>query len=251
MEQLNDLLGYQNRKIYQNNEWFSFSLDSVLLANFVTIQPSYQKILDIGCGTAPIPLILSLRAHAKITGVEMQEDVASLAKKSIQYNHLENQIQIICDDIKHYTKQKESDSFDVIVSNPPYFKVSNNFDYVLNDDYHKTLARHEVTLKLEELFQCAKKLLKNDGVFAMVHRTDRFVEILSLFQKYGIEPKKVQFVYPKQNKESNLVLIEGTKNGKTGLRILPPLIIHEEDNQYTRQYLDLLKGGMPDESKKL
>lgn len=249
MEQINDLLNYPNRKIYQNSDWFSFSLDSVLLANFVSLFPSHKRILDIGSGTAPIPLILSLRTKAKIIGIEIQKDVAKLAVKSIQHNHLENQIQVVCDDIKNYTKQLESDSFDVIVSNPPYFKVADGF--YKNKDDHKTIARHEINLKLEELFQCVRKLLKNHGTFAMVHRTERLIEILNLFQKNGIEPKKIQLIYPKRNQESNLVLIEGMKNGKVGLRIMPPLVIHDDNNQYTQQYLSFLKGALEYESEEL
>lgn len=249
MEKLNDLLDYPNRKIYQNTEWFSFSLDSVLLANFVSLLPSCRKILDIGSGTAPIPLVLSLKTKANIVGIEIQEEVAQLAQKSVIYNHLEDQIQIVCDDIKNYTRQKKSDFFDVIVSNPPYFKVSDGF--FSNMDDHKTIARHEVTLELEEVFKCVKKLLKNNGVFAMVHRTERLVEILDLFKQYGIEPKRIQLIYPKQNQESNLVLIEGAKHGKVGLKVLPPLVIHDEENQYTQQYFNFLKGVISHESEKL
>ena len=126
MECLNDLLGYPNRKIYQNTDWFAFSLDSVLLANFVTILPRTKTILDIGTGTAPIPLILSLNTKAKIVGIEVQEDLAHLALKSVQYNQLDDQISIVQKDVQSYAEEMESDSFDVIVSNPPYFKVEKN-----------------------------------------------------------------------------------------------------------------------------
>lgn len=239
MERLNDLLEYSNRKIYQNSNWFAFSIDSVLLANFVTLTPSNKRILDIGTGTAPIPLILSLKTKAHITGVEIQEDVAKLAEKSIKYNHLEKQIDIVSQDIKEFSRSMESDSYDVIVCNPPYFKVNEKSYH--NIDFHKTLARHELTLELEEVFRCVKKLLKNNGVFAMVHRTSRIIEILNLYKKYGLEPKKIQFIYPKKNQESNLVLIEGVKNGRMGTKVLSPLIVHEDDNRYTKEYLKFIE----------
>lgn len=238
MEVLHDLVGYPNRKIYQNPNWFCFSLDSVLLANFVTLLPRTKQILDLGTGTAPIPLILSLKTSSKIVGIEIQEDIAKLARKSIEYNKLSDQIKIIQKDMREYAMKMESDCFDVIVSNPPYFKL--NDKHYHNVDMHKTIARHEVKITLEEILVIVRKLLKNDGIFAIVHRTDRLVEILNLFQKYGLEPKKIQFVYPKEGTDSNIVMVEGVKNGKPGLTLLAPLYIHNQDGTYTEQYQKML-----------
>lgn len=231
MEVLHDLVGYQNLKIYQNSDWFTFSLDSVLLSNFVTIQPRYRKILDLGTGNAPIPLILSTRTKASIVGVEIQNDIYDLAQKTIQYNHLDHQVQLLHCDMKDLKQMFSSDTFDVIVSNPPYFKYHS--EHIVNENIHKTIARHEVMITLEELLRLTRYLLKNDGVFAMVHRTERMVEILDLFRKYGLEPKKIQFIYPKVGKDSDLFLIEGRKNGKLGLKILAPIYVHQEDGSYT------------------
>lgn len=231
MEVLHDLVGYQNLKIYQNSDWFTFSLDSVLLSNFVTIQPRYRKILDLGTGNAPIPLILSTRTKASIVGVEIQNDIYDLAQKTIQYNHLDHQVQLLHCDMKDLKQMFSSDTFDVIVSNPPYFKYHS--EHIVNENIHKTIARHEVMITLEELLRLTRYLLKNDGVFAMVHRTERMVEILDLFRKYGLEPKKIQFIYPKVGKDSDLFLIEGRKNGKLGLKILSPIYVHQEDGSYT------------------
>lgn len=239
MKVLHDLVGYPNRKIYQDSDWFCFSLDSVLLANFVTILPKTKKVLDLGTGTAPIPLILSLKTKANIIGVEIQSEIASLAKDSIKENHLEDQIHIVEIDMKDYAKITESDSFDVVISNPPYFKITDQSYY--NLDSHKTIARHEVKVTLEEIIKIARKLLKNNGVFAIVHRTERVIEILNLFQKYGLEPKKMQFIYPKFGKDSNIVMIEGVKNGKQGLTLLAPLYIHNEDGTYTKEYQKIME----------
>ena len=249
MEVLHDLVGYQNLKIYQNSDWFTFSLDSVLLSNFVTIQPRYRKILDLGTGNAPIPLILSTRTKASIVGVEIQKDIYDLAQKTIQYNHLDHQVQLLHCDMKDLKQMFSSDTFDVIVSNPPYFKYHS--EHIVNENIHKTIARHEVMITLEELLRLIRYLLKNDGVFAMVHRTERMVEILDLFRKYGLEPKKIQFIYPKVGKDSDLFLIEGRKNGKLGLKILSPIYVHQEDGSYTDVILRQLERSDRYESEKL
>lgn len=249
MEVLHDLVGYQNLKIYQNSDWFAFSLDSVLLSNFVTIQPRYRKILDLGTGNAPIPLILSTRTKASIVGVEIQNDIYDLAQKTIQYNHLDHQVQLLHCDMKDLKQMFSSDTFDVIVSNPPYFKYHS--EHIVNENIHKTIARHEVMITLEELLRLTRYLLKNDGVFAMVHRTERMVEILDLFRKYGLEPKKIQFIYPKVGKDSDLFLIEGRKNGKLGLKILSPIYVHQEDGSYTDVILRQLERSDRYESEKL
>jgi len=239
MEVLNDLVGYKDLKIFQNTEWFSFSLDSVLLPNFVTLNKNIEKIMDLGCGNAPIPLILSTKTDANIIGVEIQKDSYELAKKSIEYNKLENRIQLLNIDMKELRNIYISDSIDVITCNPPYFKYLETSN--LNEDEHKVIARHEKLITLEEIVSLAKYLLKNNGVFAMVHRTERVIEIINLFEKYGLEVKKIRFVYPKVNTESNMVLIEGRKNGKVGLKLLPPLYAHNDDGSYTEEVLKMFE----------
>ena len=231
MRVTNYLLGYKNLKIIQDNEMFNFSLDSVLLPNFVTINKKITKILDIGCGNAPIPLILSTKTNAHITGVEIQKEVYDLALESIKINNKEDQISIINKDINDYYKEIETDSFDVITCNPPFFKYIETSNINKND--YKTIARHEVKLNLRELFTIAKKLLKNNGVIAIVNRPERFVEVVEEMKKNNIEPKRVQFVYPKENKEANIMLIEGSKNGNPGLKILPPIYSHLDNGDYT------------------
>ena len=229
----NYLLGYKNLRIIQDSEMFNFSLDSVLLPNFVTINKNINKILDIGCGNAPIPLILSTKTDAKITGVEIQKEVYNLAIESVKLNKLENQIQIINKDINEFYNFEETDSYDIITCNPPFFKYKETSNINKND--YKTIARHEVKLNLDNIFNIAKKLLKNNGVIAIVHRPERLVEIIEAMKKNNIEPKKVRFVYPKKNMEANILLIEGSKNGKPGLKILPPLYSHEESGEYTEE----------------
>lgn len=231
MKVTNYLLGYKNLKIVQDNEMFNFSLDSVLLPNFVTINKNITKILDIGCGNAPIPLILSTKTKAEILGVEIQKSVYELACESIIINKKQDQIKIINQDINDFYKKEETDTYDIITCNPPFFKYIETSNTNKND--YKTIARHEVTLNISQLFTIAKKLLKNNGVIAIVHRPERFVEIIEEMKKNNIEPKRVQFIYPKIDMEANIMLIEGTKNGKPGLKIMPPIYTHEKNGEYT------------------
>ncbi len=238
MEVLNDILGYKNRKIFQDTDCFSFSLDSIMLANFATIRLKDKKIVDLGCGNGVIPLIMSLRCDKKIIGVEIQSKLADMAKRSVEYNGLTDTIEIINCNMKDYVSDKTFESYDLITCNPPYFKV-NDKNY-FNDNIEKVIARHEVEITLSELMVIVKKLLKNNGNFAIVHRTDRLMEILSEFRKNNIEPKRVRFVHEKSNKESTLVLIEGQKNGKVGLKVENPFILYNEDGSETEEYKKLL-----------
>lgn len=237
MKVKNYLLGYKNMYIMQDTEMFNFSLDSVLLANFVTINKSDKSILDIGTGNAPIPLILTNRTNAKITGVEIQKESYELALESVEINKLENQIEIINDDINNFYKNCESDSFDIITCNPPFFK-----NFITNDSNYKLLARHEKTLNLEQILIIAKKLLKNNGVIALVNRPERMIDIITEMKNNNIEPKKIQLVYPFKGKNANILLIEGSKNGKPGLKILPPLFAHNNDGSYTEEIKKFFGG---------
>lgn len=240
MEVTNYLLGYKDKYIVQDTQMFNFSLDSVLLPNFVTLNKNIKNILDIGCGNAPIPLILSTKTSALITGVEIQKDVYDLAVKSVKINNLENQINIINADINELYNKFETESFDVITCNPPFFKVSEQSN--LNKSDYKTIARHEVKLNLDDIFKISKKLLKNNGYVAIVHRPERLLDILESMKKYNIEPKKIQFIYPKTNMESNILLVEGKKNGNKGLKILPPIYTHLENGEYTEQIKKYFEG---------
>ena len=239
MEIENRLLNYKNLKIIQNTDYFAFSLDSVLLANFVTINKSTKNIIDFCTGNAPIPLILSTKTDAKITGVEIQKEIYDLASKSVKINNLEDKIEILNMDIKDLPKIYETDTFDVITCNPPYFKVKETSN--LNNNDVKTIARHEIHINLNDIFALARKLLKNNGVISMVHRPERLVEIFNVMKENNIEPKKIQFIYPKIGSECNTILIEGTKNGNPGLKILPPLYVHDENGKYLEEIEEMFQ----------
>lgn len=247
MERLDDILGYKNRKIYQDDDCFSFSLDSVMLANFATIRMRDKNILDLGCGNGVIPLILSLRTDKKIVGVELQKKLANMAIKSVKYNGLESQIEILNINMKDYVNIETMEKYDLITCNPPYFKV--NEENYFNLSLEKVIARHEVEITLDDVFCISKKLLKNNGNFVIVHRPVRLMEIFDLFRKNKIEPKRLQFVYEKLSKESTLVLIEGQKGGKTGLKIEKPFILYNEDGSMTKEYDFLCKEVIKNAAK--
>lgn len=234
----NRLLNF-NLVIYQDDEWFKFSLDSVLLANFVTLNLRAKKVLDMATGNAPIPLLLSRRTKAKIYGIELQKCVFDLGIESVLENVLEDRVNLVQGDVRQLKNYFESESFDVVTCNPPYFKTKE--DGYFNENSVKAMARHEVCLTLSEVLKNATFVLKNGGYFAMVHRTERFVEIIEKMKEFHLEPKRVQFIYPKIGRDSDLFLIEGVKNGQVGLKMLPPLVIHEVDGSYTKEISKLFE----------
>lgn len=240
MEVINKLLNYDNLNIVQNTDWFSFSLDSVLLANFVNINKNTEKIIDFCTGNAPIPLILNRKINSdniEIIGVELQEEIFKLAKKTLDINNLSKKIKLLNINIKDLPKKYETDTFDIITCNPPFFKVDNMSK--LNKNNIKSIARHEIEINLNDIFSLARKLLKNNGSIYIVHRTNRLIEIIETMRKNNIEPKRIQLVFPKVESESNIILIEGTKNGNPGLRILKPLYIHDNNGNYLKEIQDM------------
>ena len=240
MERINDLLDINDLKIYQNDDWFKFSLESVLLPNFVTINPRCRKILDLCTGNAPIPLILSTKTKANIVGIEIQNDIYELAKKSVKINKLENQITLINDNLNNLKEYYNGDNFDIITINPPYFP--NILLSKKNNDIHKTIARHEIATNLDEIVKISSFLLKNGGYFAMIHQTSRFFEVVEVLKKYNFSINKIQLIYPKENKESNLFMIEAIKSGKCGVKFLKPLYVHNLDGTYKDDILKMFKN---------
>jgi len=239
MDVINDLVGYSNLKIVQNSDYFNFSLESVLLPRFCKLSKKDMKIMDFCTGNAPIPMILSTLTDSRIIGVEIQPQIYELANKSIQLNKLEDKITILNKDVKTVVNDFSTDSFDLITCNPPYFKYDSNSN--INENYVKSVARHEISINLEDIINAAKKLLKNNGSLVLVHRSERFSEIISLLEKNNLQAKRVQFIYPKKEENSNLVLIDAKKNAKIGLKVLPPLYCHNEDGTYTKEVLKMFE----------
>ncbi len=230
-EVTNYLLAYEQFKIIQRKDMFNFSLDTVLLANFCTISKNIKMIVDFGTNNAAIPMLLSMRCNGQIEGVEIQKEACDIANKNIELNQLTHQVKIINQDIKDYVKVHKQ--VDLVVCNPPFFKIGEKSN--LNENRYLQIARHEIKINLEEIIASAAKILKVKGRFAIVHRTERMIEIIELMKKYNLEPKKIQYIYPKQNKESNIILIEAMFHGNPGVKILPPIIAHEENGNYSKE----------------
>lgn len=238
-EVVNDLLGYEGLKIIQRPDMFNFSLDSTILAYYVSINKTTKKIIDLGCGNGYIPIFLSLRTDALIHGVEIQEESYDLAIRSVALNNLNDQINIYLGDMKEIHKKLGVAQYDIVTSNPPYFVYKD--ESLINANDYLTIARHEVKVTLDEVVHSANVLLKDGGTFAMVHRVERLMDILESFRRNGIEPKRILFVYPKTTSEEALVVfVEGKKsNKKGGLKILPPLYVYNEENKYTDEILKI------------
>lgn len=235
---INDLVGYDNLKIVQNSNYFNFSLDPVMIPRFCVLKNN-MKIIDFCTGNAPIPMILSTLTDSNIIGVELQKEIYNLAVQSVKINNLEDRITLLNMNVLDIFNVYETDSFDLITCNPPYFRV-NEFSN-LNNNMIKSIARHEIEIKLEDICRISKKLLKNNGSLVLVHRTDRLSEIINMLLKYNLQPKRIRFLYPKELENSNLVLIDARKNGNIGLKVLPPLICHNMDGSYTKEVLDMFR----------
>lgn len=238
MEQIHDLLGYDGLKIYQDSEAFSFSIDSLLLSSFIKINDKTKNIIDLCAGNGPIPLYLSLKTNANIIGVEIQEYIAMLAKKSVEYNKIDN-INIINDNLIDIYKKVGANQFDIVCANPPYFKVGETPH--LNKNDLLSIARHEIKCNLEDIIKEASKLLIDGGSLYLIHRVERLQEILSLLTKYKFGTKDIRFCYPKKDTNALLVLIEAKKNRAANVNVLNPLYIYEdsEKNIYTNEVLNI------------
>jgi tRNA1(Val) A37 N6-methylase TrmN6 len=236
-ERLDDLLTH-DLKIIQQESQFSFSLDAVLLARFCAV-PSRGTIIDLGCGNGVIPLLLSTRTKANMIGVEIQPPVAMLAKRNVQFNRLERQISIECADLREYHLIAGYGAFDLVTVNPPYLPIETG-QYPMNPQI--AAAKYELKCNLMEVILACSRLVKSGGKVAIVHRPSRLAEILNALQQVSIEPKRIRFVHPYLDQEANMVLIEGMKDGKPSLRLLPPCVVHQTNGQYTHELAELLNG---------
>lgn len=211
----NDLFDYNNRYIWQLEDGFKFSLDSLLLAEYASVTNN-KNILDMCTGNAPIPLVISLKTNSKIVGFEIQVDIANLAKKSVKENKLEKQVTIINDDVKNIGKYYKEEYFDIITCNPPYFKENSS---LINKCDYKSIARHELTINLEYIFKLGFKYLKNNGILYMVHRPERLDEIIIFANKYKMNVKEIVFVITNNTFIPSLMLVKCVKNSNLGIKL--------------------------------
>lgn len=222
--------------IIQDPKRFCFGMDAVLLSGFARVKTG-EQVLDLGTGTGIIPILLEAKTEGKhFTGLEIQPESADMARRSVELNHLDSKINIVTGDIKDASKLFGASSFDVVITNPPYMIDSHG---IKNMKDAKTIARHEVLCTLEDVIRESAKLLPPKGRFYMVHRPFRLSEILCMMTRYGIEPKRMKFVYPYIDREPNMVLLEGLRGGRPRMTVEKPLIVYQEKDKYTDEILEI------------
>lgn len=232
-----DDLELNNLKIIQNTKGFCFGMDSVLLSDFAKNIKKNSKVIDLGSGTGILPILLSAKTKAsKILGIEIQPEVANMAERSVLLNNLQNKIEIVCENIKYLKNIYNANSFDAVVTNPPYKLIGTGG---INESQTKLISRHEITANLEDFISISSYLLKDQASIYMVHRPERLVDILCVFRKYKLEPKELKFVHPNSCKAPNLVLIKATKNAKPFLKIDNPLYVYNLDGKYANELLKI------------
>ena len=232
-----DDLEFQELKIIQKPEGFCFGIDAVLLSDYAKEIKNNAKVLDLGTGTGILSILLSGKTKlSKIYGIEIQKEIADMAQRSVELNNLNNKIEIINTDINNLEDFFDINTFDAIVTNPPY---KNENSGKINDNEYKYISRHETTANLSKFINISFKMLKDKGSFYMVHRPERLVDIIYELRKNKLEPKNIRFVYSNKNKEPKLVLIKAVKNANRFLKIDKPLFIYDEDGKYTDELLKI------------
>jgi len=222
--------------IIQNSHKFCFGMDAVLLSGFAKVKAG-ERALDLGTGTGIIPILLRGKTEGRdFTGLEIQEESADMARRSVAYNHLEDSITIVTGDIKEAAALFGAASFDVVTCNPPYMTGSHG---LVNPELPKAIARHEILCSLEDVVQQTARLLRPGGRFYMVHRPFRLAEIMTALAGCGLEPKRMRLVYPFVDKEPNMVLLEALKGGKPRITVDKPLIVYKEQGIYTDEIYDI------------
>ncbi len=220
--------------VIQDPEKFCFGMDAVLLSGFAKVKEG-EEVLDLGTGTGIIPVLLKAKTKGKhFTGLEIQEECAEMARRSVEYNGLGSEITIVRGDIKEAAEIFGAASFHVVTCNPPYMIGQHGLK---NPHMPKAIARHEILCTLEDVVSQAAKVLGDRGRFYMVHRPFRLVEIMNMLTKYKLEPKRMQLVYPFIDREPNMVLIEALKGGNSRITVEPPLIVYEKPGVYTKEVL--------------
>ncbi len=231
-----DELHRNGYRIIQNARKFCFGMDAVLLSGFARVKAE-ERVLDLGTGTGIIPILLRGKTPGRnFTGLEIQEESADMARRSVAYNHLEDSISIVTGDIREAAALFRAASFDVVTSNPPYMTDSHG---LVNPDLPKAIARHELLCSLEDVVRGAAGVLRPGGRFYLVHRPFRLAEIMTVLVRYRLEPKRMRLVYPFVEKEPNMVLLEAVQGGNSRITVEKPLIVYREPGVYTEEIYEI------------
>lgn len=212
-------------ELIQNPAGFCFGVDAVFLSDFVRVKQG-ETVLDLGTGNGIIPVLLSAKTEGKhFTGLEIQEETAEMARRSVAWNNLEDKVKIVTGDIKEASEIFKPVFFDVITTNPPYMPANHG---LRNLDKVRAAARHEVLCTLDDILRESMRLLQDKGRFCMIHRPFRLTEIMIKMNNYKIEPKRLQFIHPYADKEPVMVMVEGVRGAKPGVKVEPPIIIYDK-----------------------
>lgn len=232
-ETLDDLM-LHNLRIIQKKNGFRFTLDAVLLGHFATLKAN-DLVVDLGTGTGVIPFVLSTRAHPQqIIGVELQEELAEMAQRSVAYNGLEEVIRIVRGDLKEIHKVIGGGKYNLVIANPPYWLTEHGRPSPAKD---RAVSRHQLECSLEDVVNCASKLLNYQGRFALIYPTARMLDLFALLRSYKMEPRKIRFIHSYQERPAHLMLVEARKSAPADLLVLPPLIIYNKPGEYGAEIL--------------
>lgn len=233
-----DDLQLKGLNLIQKKDGFKFGIDAVLLSDFASVKRKH-RVMDLCSGTGIIPFLIYGKYNPQsIYGLEIQENMIDMAKRSAKLNSLEERLSFINEDLKNIEFLKTIEKFDVVTVNPPYKLNSSG---ILNPNDKLAIARHEVLCNLEDVISAARILLKDNGRLFMVHRPERLADIFMLMRKYKIEPKRVKMIHPKIGKAPNIVLVEGQRDGGAYLKWEPPLYVYDENGKYTKE-IDSIYG---------
>ncbi|OUS70956.1 SAM-dependent methyltransferase [Paenibacillus sp. MY03] len=224
-ERIDDLLTDTGLRIIQSREVFSFSLDAVLLSRFASL-PKRGRVADLCSGNGVIPILMSAGTEARMDAIEIQPRLADMARRSVEINGLQEQITVIREDLREFAKTAGNGIYDAITVNPPYMPVTAG-DQNVNEHY--AIARHEIHCTIEDIASACCRLLRPGGKLFMVHRPSRMLDIVETMRRYRLEPKRIQFVHPNTRSEANMILIEATRDGKPDIRLLPPIMVYNDE----------------------
>ncbi len=234
-----DRLGHHGLRIIQNPEKFKFTIDAFLLTGFVNPAPK-GSLIDLGAGGGVLSLLIAgTKKAGSVYGLEIQPELAEMARRSVALNGLEANIQILNGDLRDLPAELKPNSFDIVISNPPFYPIGKG---VISGNQSLAMAKFEIGCKLEEVIIAAKRLVKGNGRFALIYPSERLTELLLTLDRHNLTPKRICMVYPKPEAKSNLILLESRPGAGPEVEILPPIIVSDQNGEYSEQMNRIFQG---------